>query len=183
MIKEMLRKFLGLVTISLIVTLVLVGSSGASVRKAIPFEVYSLKGEKIEVDFRKDFTLLLFIDSDCLECLYRFLELEEEVSRFGGKVQIFPVCSDCDWRKLLQLNQAVNSEIFFVSKDLKVKWGVWETPTFFLVDSAARVLAKWEKEIPFKELEKTIATYSTDKKNTLALRKENSSSCSGTLCY
>ncbi len=186
MIKEMNGKVVGITAVVLIMTLVLVCGAGASVRKAAPFEAYSLRGEKIDINFEKGFTLLLFISSDCLECLYCFLELKENLQsfQFGDEVRILPVCFDCDWRKLLQITQSVNSEeMFLVSEDLKAKWGVWETPACFLVDPAARVLGKWEGEVPFAEVEKTLITYSKNRKSKIASHRNNSSSCSGGLCY
>ncbi|GEM_PF-1047088 len=185
MIKEMNKKVVGIIATFLIISLVLICGAGASVRKAVPFEAYSLKGEKIDVNFEKGFTLLLFISSDCLECLYCFLELNENLKsfQFGDEVRILPVCSDCDWRKLLQITQSVNSgEVFLVSESLKAKWGVWETPTCFLVDPAARVLDKWEGKVSFAEVEKTLIAYFKNRKNRITSHSNNSS-CSGTLCY
>ncbi|WP_369017285.1 hypothetical protein QBE54_05925 [Thermatribacter velox] len=178
------KRIANIITLVLITVLISTSVAGASVRKAIPFEAYSLKGEKIDVDFEKEFTLLLFISSECLECLYRLLELKNNVQslQLENKVRILPVCIDCDWRKLVQLTKAVNSEMFLVPADLKAKWGVWETPTCFLVGPAARVLGKWEREVPFAEIEKTIATYFKDKRNVVASRK-NTSSCSSSFCY
>jgi thioredoxin-related protein len=185
MIKKMRKRTVNIIALVLITIVISTGVAGASVRKAIPFEAYSLKGENIDVDFEKEFTLLLFISSECLECLYRLLELKDSVQllQLEGEVRVLPVCFDCDWRKLVQLTQAVNSEMFLVPEDLKAKWGVWETPTCFLVDPAARVLGKWEGEVPFAEIEKAIATYSRDKRNMVASRKNTSSSCSSSFCY
>ena len=179
------KRVAGITAAILIISLFLVCGAGASVRKAVPFKAYSLRGEKIDVNFEKGFTLLLFISSDCLECLYCFLELEKNLQsfQFGDKVQVFPVCFDCDWRELLQITQSVNSEeIFLVSEDLKAKWGVWETPACFLVGPAARVLDKWEGKMPFTEIKKTLITYFKDRKSKVASHK-NGSSCSGNLCY
>uniref|UniRef100_A0A7V3YMC9 Redoxin domain-containing protein n=1 Tax=Candidatus Caldatribacterium californiense TaxID=1454726 RepID=A0A7V3YMC9_9BACT len=126
----------------------------ASVRKLPSFRLYTLRGE--EIPFRpSSLAILFFLDPECLFCLAELVQLYERIENFGGKVLLYPVCLQCDFRDAKRLEDSLGGKytIYLAHPLLPALLGIWETPALFLVNTESRVLYQAKGEIAWDDLQ------------------------------
>jgi len=152
-----------------------------SVREAPTFVLYSLEGEELEFH-SSGLTFLYFLSPDCGECLYPLLQLHQNLKEKGEteEVTLLTICSDCNWREVKSLKESLPLEIeVYFGNHLQALWGVWKTPSLFLVNSQNKVVGKWEGEIDAETLLANLPQPRNNKKS----GKKAASSCAQGFCY
>jgi len=130
----------------------------ASVRKLPSFRLYTLRGE--EIPFRpSSLAILFFLDPECLFCLAELVQLYERIENFGGKVLLYPVCLQCDFRDAKRLEDSLGGKytIYLAHPLLPALLGVWETPALFLVNAEGRVLYQARGEVAWDDLQSLLS--------------------------
>lgn len=151
----------------------------ASMRKLPPFTLYTLQGEEMRVPF-SSWSLLYFFSPDCFACFNTVLQFQNEIKETEGLL-FFPICSECDWRALQNLQESLpfDIKVYFLSSRDRAILGIWNTPTLFLLSPTGKVVQRWDKNISYQEITRALSIL-TGKK--VASRKSTKPSCAGSIC-
>ncbi|NSW76839.1 MAG: hypothetical protein HPY68_08740 [Candidatus Atribacteria bacterium] len=151
----------------------------ASMRKLPPFTLYALQGEEERIPF-SSWSLLYFFSPDCFACFNTVLQLQNEIKE-NEDLLFFPICSECDWRALQNLQESLpfDIKVYLLSSRDRAILGIWNTPTLFLLSPTGKVVQRWDKNVNYQEIARTISIL-TGKK--VASRKNTKLSCTGSIC-
>lgn len=165
-----------IITLLLVVVISLVVAENAfsSIREMPPFTLYTLEGK--EMDFpSSSWAILYFFSSDCFSCFNTLLEFQQK-TRGLKNVLFFPVCTECDWKMLKNLQESLPSgfTVYFLSPQERAILGIWNTPSLFLLSPTGKVVERWDNNIKYKTLEKLLETVTTPRSSP---RKNSKSPC------
>jgi len=173
------KNILGVTVLGLLAALFLcLFPAEASVRKLPSFRLYTLRGE--ETPFRpSSLAILFFLDPRCFSCLAELVQLYERMENLEGKVLLYPVCLQCDFRDAQRLEDSLGGKytIYLAHPLLPALLGIWETPALFLVNTEGRVLYQARGEVAWDDLQSFLV-----KKNTHGPSRSKKDSCVIGLC-
>lgn len=172
-------------TKSFLVALLMVSSmgisniTGATMRKLPAFTLYTLQGEEEQVP-SSSWSVLYFFSPDCFTCVNTVLQFQNEIQE-DKTLLFFPICAECDWRTLRNFKESLPPEtkVYFLAPRDRAILGIWNTPTFFLLSPNGKVVQRWDKNVNYQEIARTLATL-TGKR--LTVRKAAKPSCTGSIC-
>lgn len=152
-----MRKWTVLITLGFLILFFFPSFGEASVRRLPSFNLYTLRGEEIPF-CPSSLTILFFLDQECPSCLTDLVRFREAMERSGSKIALYPVCLQCDFRCIQNLEDSLGGRltVYLAPPSLPALLGIWETPALFLVNSENRVLCQMKGEVSWEALQSSL---------------------------